>query len=937
MPRPLADLGNGLPYSKDRVIQWAGFSSTAKGAALTAIEPFLGSSGERTIFQVLANPAQNKPTSQALYVGNFALTQVKLCEGIGRSVAEFSMYPEESEVLLPPNIQLVVKSIKHNFLGSVGLTLVELWQQPTQDVIVNLDPSLEPSSELQRLLHAWWPSTKSIAAAVGRAIEAGMALHGGTPAELLKRGEALLATKLGIASMELEPLIASLNEYAEAAGVLSMGLERLAQLFDSHPDSLTAVLSILPMIIAGMCKHEASPGVQSNACLVLAKFCLGSDAYALRHKLEVVNSGALSAIITGMCAHEASQTVQHFGCIALRHICDGSNASAFERKHAAVDAGALKAIIAGMSAHEASAEVQRNGCISLYIITAGSDNWQEQAVELGAPRESLSGMVDVDAVAGALAAAAARQSTEWESRHRQRMTAQLELLNRDLAQHVINRTIYASKNMCRSLEGEFLSALKEAAQRKQGYDVTKHATLERVAKAYKTAYTEAGAKWTHDQELVQEQLRDVLGQSFHELFAAANVQQERSDYIKHLGEKLWKAARGNYPAGVLEILSLSAHPFGALPKIVDYRCPGSVISSKSTSGVQGITALREACFWGNTNIVGMLLEYGADTELVDSNGDTALIVAVRWNQQECVEHLLKHGADYTAQTVGTKADTSLSLAKDAGMLHMLQEHIQHEELRRHSAKHLAVEGLNNDLHRILSISSGALPHASVARLLIKLKAECLQWSRALQELLGNVDGLMNGISTQEVLARVGKGASALASLAGTAMLFTPATMPMGAGILGLGTMASLGTAVADSIGTLFQSSRFVKLQRKGLGENDLIKNICLLQSWFGTPVQWEAALGVYTNASRTRHSLGMAERYISLERLIAHLREDAAVGSNLHSTARFVSDIATAASASATDVVTDAQCYAYFGGLMIVRNEVTSPPRSHLNAISIKE
>merc|ERR1712087_864064 len=91
----------GGTYTAGALVAWSAFSSTARGA-LSVMEDFIGNSGSRTIFQV------------------------ELCEGTGRDVRHFSFFPTEAELLLPPNLSLRVVRVRNDYLGSLGLTLVEL-------------------------------------------------------------------------------------------------------------------------------------------------------------------------------------------------------------------------------------------------------------------------------------------------------------------------------------------------------------------------------------------------------------------------------------------------------------------------------------------------------------------------------------------------------------------------------------------------------------------------------------------------------------------------------------------------------------------------------------------------------------------------------------------------------------------------------------------
>ncbi len=58
----------------------------------------------------------------------------------------------------------------------------------------------------------------------------------------------------------------------------------------------------------------------------------------------------------------------------------------------------------------------------------------------------------------------------------------------------------------------------------------------------------------------------------------------------------------------------------------------------------GETALHEASFWGRSDVVKMLIEAGADVNLVNRDGETALYLASRWGHSEIVKILKEAGA-----------------------------------------------------------------------------------------------------------------------------------------------------------------------------------------------------------------------------------------------------------------------------------------------------
>ena len=111
-----------LPPSKARVVyrgmagsvleegdelQWSAFSSTA--TKVDVMEVFLATSGQRTMIHL------------------------ELTEPVGRDVSAFSLYPQECEVLLPPNICFEVVS---RYKAGSGLVMVQCRQTESLDALL---------------------------------------------------------------------------------------------------------------------------------------------------------------------------------------------------------------------------------------------------------------------------------------------------------------------------------------------------------------------------------------------------------------------------------------------------------------------------------------------------------------------------------------------------------------------------------------------------------------------------------------------------------------------------------------------------------------------------------------------------------------------------------------------------------------------------------
>lgn len=106
MKLALSDLGPN--YTRGCEFQWAGFSSTT--SHIEVLETFLGTSGPRVIFHL------------------------RLTESVARDISPFSLFPKEMEVVLPPNMLFVVKSVLN---AGHGLHQVQCEQTDTVDMLIN--------------------------------------------------------------------------------------------------------------------------------------------------------------------------------------------------------------------------------------------------------------------------------------------------------------------------------------------------------------------------------------------------------------------------------------------------------------------------------------------------------------------------------------------------------------------------------------------------------------------------------------------------------------------------------------------------------------------------------------------------------------------------------------------------------------------------------
>ena len=95
----------GLTLKEGRKITWSGFSSTA--TRIDVMDSFMGAEGARTMFQIA------------------------LREASARSIAAFSLFPQEAEVLLPPNVRFEIVSWSDKV--AKDLTMVQLQQAESTD------------------------------------------------------------------------------------------------------------------------------------------------------------------------------------------------------------------------------------------------------------------------------------------------------------------------------------------------------------------------------------------------------------------------------------------------------------------------------------------------------------------------------------------------------------------------------------------------------------------------------------------------------------------------------------------------------------------------------------------------------------------------------------------------------------------------------------
>ena len=78
----------------------------------------------------------------------------------------------------------------------------------------------------------------------------------------------------------------------------------------------------------------------------------------------------------------------------------------------------------------------------------------------------------------------------------------------------------------------------------------------------------------------------------------------------------------------------------------------------------GWTALMCAVENGNENIVRELIDRGAKVNMQDNNGDTALMIAVKWGDENMVKKLIEAGANIYLKNKAK--ETALDIAREKG-------------------------------------------------------------------------------------------------------------------------------------------------------------------------------------------------------------------------------------------------------------------------------
>lgn len=181
---------------------------------------------------------------------------------------------------------------------------------------------------------------------------------------------------------------------------------------------------------------------------------------------------------------------------------------------------------------------------------------------------------------------------------------------------------------------------------------------------------------------------------------------------------------------------------------------GSADFAKGKLGL-GRTALTSSTFYGNTEIIEILISAGADLNVQDNRGDTALVLATKSNYKEIVEMLINADADLNVQN--KDGNTALIEA-------LRYSHREIAKLLINAGTHLNVQYGGGETALILASRWG---RKEIVELLMNLDADpniknnngetALMWA-AYNGYKGIVKILINGSSNLNVQDQYGKTA-----------------------------------------------------------------------------------------------------------------------------------------------------------------------------------
>lgn len=240
-------------------------------------------------------------------------------------------------------------------------------------------------------------------------------------------------------------VVRSLAEHRRDARVAAPGLATLSQLAAAPAfRSKIAESGGLDAIVAVMRLHSLRPGLQADACMLLAALTHHTPA----NKLSALEAGALTAVVGSMTIHASDERVQTWGCLALRNL---TKVSPGDVKHPHAAAVAVEVVANALEHFPTSRTVQMQACVALTNIAALSDVAKVRVGAVGAVRGVVAAVHRNIASAAATDAALSCVAVLATDIDNQRVAVQngvVHALSRALATHAGNPAVVARAAAC---------------------------------------------------------------------------------------------------------------------------------------------------------------------------------------------------------------------------------------------------------------------------------------------------------------------------------------------------------------------------------------------------------------------------------------------------------------------------------------------------------
>lgn len=123
--------------------------------------------------------------------------------------------------------------------------------------------------------------------------------------------------------------------------------------------------------------------------------------------------------------------------------------------------------------------------------------------------------------------------------------------------------------------------------------------------------------------------------------------------------------------GVALILAAGGGKKEAVQLLLEHGADVNILSAS------GCPPLHYAAYYGHTEIIELLLKYGADANFRDAKGDTALMVATKAGKKEVVQLLLEHGADASIVSARGNHSPPIHYAAHSGRTDIVELFLQH--------------------------------------------------------------------------------------------------------------------------------------------------------------------------------------------------------------------------------------------------------------------